>query len=263
MTDEVVVPQEGEGDAPQGGEPQYTALEQEALSHGWKPESEFDASSGKEFRSAKEFMQLKPLYDKIDEQHKEVKNLKRGLEAFGKHYNKVEQAAYERAMNELKSARTQALEEGDLVRAEAIRDEMDEKRAEATRKPVVEEVQVDRSAEMNSWKQKNDWYEKDEDMTAYADGVGNKLLAQGKEPTEILAEVARRTRAAFPHKFRNPNKDSAPIVGGGSSKGKSGGSDTAFMSPTEVRIMESLIKSGAPITREVYINDLKKSKGLK
>jgi hypothetical protein len=241
--------------------PEYSAIEQEAMSFGWKPESEFDASSGKEFRSAKEFMTLKPLYDKIDEQHKEVKKLKQGMEAFGKHYNKVEQAAYERAMNDLKAERKAALEEGDLVRAEEIRDVMDEKKAEATRRPVVEVPQVDMSAEMQSWRQRNDWYEKDEDMTAYADGVGNKLLRSGKDPSEILAVVAQKTRAAFPHKFRNPNKDVAPRVESGSSvKGKSS-SAASQLTAEETRIMDSLLRSGAPIDREVYIKDVLKSRG--
>lgn len=268
MADEITMtmPEGVEPVAPQEQAPvpvEYSEVEQEAMSHGWKPEAEFDSKSGKEWRTAKEFMALKPLYDKIDEQHKEVKNLKRGMEAFGKHYNKVEQAAYERAMNDLKAKRTAALEEGDLVRAEEIRDEMDDKKREATQRPVIEVPVEDRTAEMNSWKKTNSWYEQDEDMTAYADGVGNKLLRSGKDPSEILAEVARKTRAAFPHKFRNPNKESAPRVESGSGGKNRGGSDTAFMSASDIQIMESLIKSGAPITREVYINDLKKAKGIK
>jgi hypothetical protein len=128
--------------------------------------------------------------------------------------------------------------------------------------PVVEAPQEDRTAEMNSWKQRNDWYEKDEDMTAYADGVGNKLLRSGKDPTDILAEVSKRTRAAFPHKFRNPNKDTAPKVESGSSGKNRGGSETSGLTAGEIQIMEQLIRSGAPITREAYIKDLKKSKGV-
>ncbi len=241
--------------------PELSAVEQEAMSFGWKPESEFDPASGKEFRTAKEFMALKPLYDKIDEQHKELKTVKKGLENFGKHYNKMEQAAYERAMNDLKSARKTALEEGDLVRAEEIRDEMDETKAAATKRPVVEVPQVDMSVEMNSWRKQNDWYEKDEDMTAYADGVGNKLLRSGKDPSEILAVVSQRTRAAFPHKFRNPNKESAPRVESGTSGKSKGGSGASQLTAQETQIMESLIKSGAPITREGYIKDILKSRG--
>jgi hypothetical protein len=249
---------------PQGepAAPELSEVEQEAMTHGWKPESEFESKTGKKWKTAEQFMELKPLYDKIDEQHREVKNLKKGLEAFGKHYNKMEQATYERAMTDLKSQRKTALEEGDLVLAEDIRDQMEFKKREATLAPVVEAPQEDRTAEMNSWKQRNDWYEKDEDMTAYADGVGNKLLRSGKDPTDILAEVSKRTRAAFPHKFRNPNKDTAPKVESGSSGRNRGGSETSGLTAGEIQIMEQLIRSGAPITREAYIKDLKKSKGV-
>jgi len=248
---------------PQGepAAPEFSEVEQEAMTHGWKPESEFESKTGKKWKTAEQFMELKPLYDKIDEQHREVKNLKKGMEAFGKHYNKMEQAAYDRAMNDLKSQRKTALEEGDLVLAEEIRDTMDLKKREATLAPIVE-PQEDRTAEMNSWKQRNDWYEKDEDMTAYADGVGNKLLRSGKDPTDILAEVSKRTRAAFPAKFRNPNKDTAPRVESGSGGRNRGGSETAGLTAQEIQIMEQLIRSGAPITREAYIRDLKKSKGV-
>jgi hypothetical protein len=260
-----------EGSEPVAPEPtqapapvEYSEVEQEAMTLGWKPESEFEGKPGKKWKSAEKFMEDKPLYDKIDEQHREIKKLKQGLDAFGKHYNKLEQAAYERAMKEMKADRLTALEEGDLVRAEAIRDEMELKKAEATTRPVVDTSvnPVERQQEMDSWRRSNDWYEKDEDMTAYADGVGNKLLRSGKDPSEILVEVARKTRAAFPHKFRNPNKESAPRVESGSGKRSSGGSDTAGMTATEIQIMESLIRSGAPITREGYIKDLKKAKGV-
>jgi hypothetical protein len=268
MADEIemTLPEGSEPEAPQEPQapaaPEYSEVEQEAMALGWKPESEFDGKPGKKFKSAEKFLEDKPLYDKIDEQHREIKKLKQGLDAFGKHYNKLEQAAYERAMKEMKADRLTALEEGDLVRAEQIRDEMDAKKAEATTRPTIDAVDpVERQQEMNSWRKSNDWYEKDEDMTAFADGLGNKLLRSGKDPSEILAEVARKTRAAFPHKFRNPNKESAPRVESGSGKKSSGGSDTAGLTATEIQIMESLIRSGAPITREGYIKDLKKAKG--
>ncbi len=254
-------PQDTQEVAPQA--PEYSEIEQEAMTHGWKPEAEFESKNGKKWKSAEAFMELKPLYDKIDEQHREVKNLKKGLDAFGKHYNKIEQAAYERAMTELKDQRKTALAEGDLVLADEIKEVMDLKKQEATSRPVV--AQPDPAAqavEMEGWRKVNPWYEQDEDMTAYADGVGNKMLRSGKDPSEILAEVSKRTRAAFPHKFRNPNKDTAPKIESGSTGKSRGGSDTAGLSAGDIQIMEALIRSGAPITREAYIKDLKKSKGV-
>lgn len=266
MTEEVkiTVPEGTEADKgteSQQSEPQYTETEQEAMKNGWRPEAEFDASKGKKWKSAEQFMELKPLFDKIDEQHKEIKSTKRALQDFGRHYERVEKAAYDRAIKELQAAKRTALEEGDLVKADEISEEIIEKRVEQQKVKAVEVPQTDNSAALASWKQRNEWYQADEDMTVFADGLGNKLLAQGKDPTDILVEVERKTKVAFPHKFRNPNRDSAPRVEGGSNK-KSNSRGADFMSAEETRIMESLLKSGAPITREDFIKDLKKAKGL-
>jgi len=243
-------------------EPEYSEAEQEAMKLGWKPESEFTPRPGRKWKTAEKFLEDKPLYDKIDEQHKVIKKLERSTDMLRSHYEKVEKAAYDRALAELKAERKTALEEGDLVRAEEIRDEIDERKQAAPKPQPVEPDPVIGPA-LDAWKEKNDWYEKDEDMTAYADGLGNKLLKQGKDAKEILVTVEAKVRTAFPHKFRNPNRDSAPRVEGNSKKGKSGGDSLDWMSAEEVRIMESFLKSGAPINREEYIRDMKKVKGVK
>lgn len=251
-----------EADPPQSEAPEYSEVELEAMKHGWKPESEFTPKPGRKWKSAEKFLEDKPLYDKIDEQHKVIKKLERSTDMLRSHYEKVEKAAYERALAELKAERKAALEEGDLVRAEEIRDQIEETKQAAPR-PQPVQPDPDLSSEMDKWKERNDWYEKDEDMTAFADGLGNKLLKSGKNAKEILETVEAKVRTAFPTKFRNPNRDTAPRVEGNSRKGKSGGSETDFMTPDEIRLMENMLKAGVPITREEYIKDMKKVKGVK
>jgi hypothetical protein len=247
----------------QSEQPEYSEVELEAMKFGWKPESEFVSKNGRKWKTAEKFLEDKPLYDKIDEQHKTVKDLKRALDAMRKHYDTVRETEYKRALDELKAQRRQALEEGDLVRAEEIRDEIDETKQRAPKPEVVEDNTRVADA-LKVWKGENDWYEQDEDMTAYADGYGNKLLKQGVDPVEVLEQVTKKVRAAFPQKFRNPNRDTAPRVEGNARKGSGrSGPDDSFMSPAEIQIMERFLKSGAPITREEYIRDMKKSKGVK
>ena len=230
---------------------------------GWKPESEFTPRPGRKWKTAEKFLEDKPLYDKIDEQHKVIKKLERSTDMLRSHYEKVEKAAYDRALAELKAERKTALEEGDLVRAEEIRDQIEETKQAAPR-PQAPLPDPEISSAMDEWKGRNNWYEKDEDMTAFADGLGNKLLKSGKSAKEILETVEEKVRTAFPQKFRNPNRDTAPRVEGGSKKGRStGGDETSFMSADEIRLMDSMLKSGVPITREEYIRDMKKVKGVK
>jgi hypothetical protein len=240
--------------------PEYTEIEQEAMRLGWKPESEFVGKPGKKWKTAEKFLDDKPLYDKIDEQHKTIRKLEKSTDLLREHYEKVEKAAYDRALADLKAQRKVALEEGDLVRAEEIRDEIEDRKALAP-KPQPVQPQVD----MDAWKKANDWYEADEDMTAFADGLGNRLLKQGKDAKEILEVVEQKVRDAFPHKFRNPNRDTAPRVESSSKKSvvSKGSDDTSFMTKEEIKMMEGFLKSGAPITREEYLRDMKKIKGVK
>ncbi len=274
MTEEVKVTmpdgvEEGDDHAPEATPPsetpQFTEVELEAMKHGWKPESEFVAKNGRKWKSAERFMEDKPLYDKIDEQHKLIKRTEKQVDIMRQHYERVEQDAFERAVAELKAQRKQALEEGDLVRAEEIRDELQEKQAKAPR-PQVAQPDPTVAPAMQEWRGRNEWYEKDEDMTAFADGLGNKLLAKGLQPTEILEAVEKKVREAFPQKFvkTNPNRATAPRVEGGSKKSSaSSASDTSFMTAEEVKFMEGMLRAGVPITREEYIRDMKKSKGVK
>jgi hypothetical protein len=242
--------------------PQPSEAEVAAIAHGWRPKEEFDAderNQGKKWRSAEEFMDRKSLYDKIDDQHKKIRNLEKGLESLAIHNKRIEETSYKKALQELKSQRKLALADGDVVKAEEINDEIDELREkQVTAPPALPPVRGE-PPQLTAWKSRNTWYGADGDLTVFADGVGNKLLQEGKSPDEIFTEVEKRVKSAFPHKFRNPNKELAPDVGTGSRKVKG---DSFTLSSDEERIMNNLLRSGAPITKEEYIQQIKKSRGV-
>lgn len=238
-------------------EPQYSEIELQAMEHGWKPKEEFDESTGKKWRSAEEFMDRKSLFDKIDEQHRKIKDLSKGLNALAEHNKKIEQSAYERALRELRAERKQALEEGDLVKAEEIRDRIDEVKEEQRKQPVPQTNVVNTSFEQ--WVAQNKWYESDPDMRAYADGYAQQLVGNGvTDPSVALPQIERKVREVFAAKFRNPNKDRAPSLETGKARSKA---DSFVMTREEEKVMNQLIAAGAPITREDYISQLKKSRG--
>lgn len=241
--------------------PEVNPIEEEARAHGWRPKEEFEAeekNAGKKWRTAEDFMDRKSLFDKIDAVTADNRNLKKGIQTLAEHNAKIEEAAYKRALESLKAERKQALEDADLVRAEEIRDEIDEvkeKMAQAqAAPPVVPEV----PPALAEWKAQNPWYKKDEVMTVYADGIGTRLAQGGMPPELVLKEVERRVRENFPDRFRNPNKDVAPKVEVG---GKRGGGERFRLTEDEERAMNAMIRAGAPITREKYIEDLKKLRG--
>lgn len=254
MTDEVKV------EAPEQTEAvQLNDVEQQAVEHGWKPKDQFDESSGKKWRSAEEFMDRKSLFDKIEEQHKRIRTMEQGLRSFAEYNSTIEKKAYERALSELKHARKEALREEDLLRAEDIQDQIDALKESPPQLPKIP-TPSELPEPIRQWREKNSWYEKDKVMTNFADGLGNRLHAQGMPPSDILVQVEREVREQFPEKFRNPNKSNAPQMETGNKKPNSA-VDAFRLTDEEDRVITNMIRAGAPIKREDYIAQIKKNRG--
>lgn len=239
--------------------PEINPVEEEARAMGWVPKEEFEANpanAGKKWRSAETFVELAPIFDKIDQLHKTNKTLSQGMKALAEHNKKVEQAAYNRARAELLKERKAALEESDFVRAEEIRDKLD---AMAPPQPVpVPEVPADPPQQFVEWRERNRWYDSNEDARLFADTFGVKLANQGLSPDEVLKRVEAKVKTTFPQLFTNPNRSNAPAVESGS---RSKPVERFQMTREEVDVMNAMIRAGAPITREEYIAQLKKTRG--
>lgn len=235
-------------------EVQETEVEVQAREFGWKPKEEFDAeekNKGKKWRDAETFMELKPLYDKIDTSHQRVRTLERGLKALAEHNAKIEKASYEKALKELQAQKKAAVEENDVVRVEELRDQIEEIRTAQQQVKAPEVVPPEPPQELVEWKGKNPWYQTDETMTLYADALGNRLASQGYAPNQVLQEVQRKVREEFPQKFRNPNKDTAPEQVNGDSRGR-GIPRASNMPEADRRIMEGILRTGI-MTKEEYL----------
>ena len=247
-------------------EQQFTETEQKALDMGWRPKSEFEGPED-EFVDAKEFIARKPLYDKISHQSKEMKNLRKGVEALKEHYSKVSDAAYQKALKELQKDRREALVQGDADAFEKA--DLEIKKAEheyaqvlqQNQQPVVPDEPVLNPTFIN-WKNRNTWYDDTQYMRTYADDVAMKLHARGMQPDDILKEVEKSVRKEFPSKFRNPNKDDAPQVGSSSNRNSSTKVDNYQMTEQEHKVWQTLHRvDPEKFSKEKYIADLKKVKG--
>lgn len=252
-----------ENQAPEGQEeqPQLAPIELEAIEHGWKPEEDFKAdpkNEGKKWRSAEEFMDRKSLFDRIEVGNHEVKQLKKTLQQLSQHHANVEKRAYEKALADLKAERKAAIADNDMARAEELRDEMDDLRDKINEvKPPVD-IPAGPPPELIEFKTRNSWYQRDDAMTRYADSVGQELFNQGLPPHKVLEGVEKRTREAFPEKFRNPNRESAPEM---VPSGKRAGTTTGFrLTDEEEKIVKNFVATGI-MTRDQYVAELKKLRG--
>ena len=241
-------------------------IEEKAISMGWRPKDQFEGNE-EEFIDAKEFVRRQPLFDRIENQNKQLKNVTKALEALKVHYTRVEEAAVQKAINQLKAQRKSALADGDGDSFELIDDEIKKAEHQLTQieqvknQPIVKETIV--HPEWQAFQSRNPWYITTGYMRKYADEIGLELESKGIAPVEVLKQVEQAVRKEFPNKFVNPNKQNAPDVeqsrGGGKPTGKESDS---FMNEQERKVMNDLVRSGV-LTKEKYIADLKAAKGLK
>jgi hypothetical protein len=242
--------------------PELSQTEQKALSMGWRPKEEFQGSED-EFIDAKEFVRRQPLFEKIETQNRQIKNVTKALSQLKEHYTKVQEAEYNRAILDLKVQRKEALSAGDGDNFEKLDDKIKEAEQQKAHLEVLNTPQQqaeEAHPEFVSWKSRNSWYDTIGYMKEFADSEGRKLHARGLAPEQVLKEVEKLVRTEFPNKFRNPNKENAPDMerSGGSSTKNSG----FEMDETERKIMNDLVRQKV-MTKEEYIRDLKLVKGLK
>jgi hypothetical protein len=103
------------------------------------------------------------------------------------------------------------------------------------------------------WAAKNEWFGADEPMTLTALYLHKQLTEQeGYDPTsdEYYAEVDKRMRNEFPHKF-TAKKKSGPQVAGASRSSNGRGKQTVKLTPSQVAISKKL-----GITEQQYAKQL-------
>jgi hypothetical protein len=247
-----------------------TETELRALDQGWVPKEEFDGDEDS-FVDAKEFLKRGELFSKIDSQNRELKAVKKALSAFKEHYTKVEETAYKKALADLKKTQKEALVSGDTERFYEIEEQIEDIQTKAQdireAKGALEIAEHDTQPvhpQFQSWVNRNQWYESSPYMRKFADDYGLNLAQQGLSPDVVLRRTEEAVKKEFPNKFVNPNKERAGNVEGSSnrstpSRGAKG--DDFQLDEQERNVMNTLVKGGH-ITKEQYIADLKKAKGL-
>lgn len=256
--------------APEPGgneEPQHSPIELQAMSMGWRPKDQWQGNED-DFVEAKEFVQRKSLFDKIDSQSRQIKNITRTLADFKAHYDNVERAAYQRAYNELKAQRRQALEEEDTRTALQLEDKMEQVQAEYAQK--VEQQRVEQASQSKEpdpvfmqWVQQNQWYVNDPVLHNLADAVGKQYFDSHPTATEhdVFAHVEKVVKEKFPEKFPGNPRRAAPSPVDGGSQRTGVKRDNFKLPPEHQAIMERFVKTIPGFTKEQYIKDYKAQYG--
>lgn len=244
---------------PEGTEqtPVVNEVEEQARAQGWVPEDEYQGNG--KWRTAQEFVDRGELFGKIESQNKELKSIRETLAQFKDHHSKVQEAAYKKAIADLKQKKEEALIEGDAK----LVIEVDEQLADVrdTQRAIKQQAQQpapqEEHPEFVAFKNKNGWYDSNRAMRGWADSRGLELAEQGKSPSEVLRIVANEVREEFKHKFENPNRSKPGAVETSATRGgKSPGTDYT-PNATERMLAQKFVKQGLFKTESEYYADLK------
>lgn len=242
----------------------YSPAEQEALAQGWVPKEEFQGDEHK-WVDAGEFLRRGELFKKIEDQSKQLKDVKKALAEMAKLNADIREHEYKRALDALREQKKAALADGDADALIDIDDKIAavrEEQRELKENPPVNEQDTDTGEthpEFKAWVSQNQWYASNGPMKAFADRLGQELQAAGNSPSEVLKKVATAVREEFPNRFRNPNRDKPGNVESGGSRpaGKQG---SFQLTDEERRAMSRFVKLGA-LTEAEYIESIKKVRG--
>ena len=94
-----------------------------------------------------------------------------------------------------------------------------------------------------AWAEKNDWFGTDEPMTLTAFSIHKTLVeSEGWDPhsDDYYAEVDKRIRQEFPHKFGGATRQSGPVVASASRGGQKKGKQKIQLTKSEVAIADKL-----------------------
>lgn len=235
---------------------EYSPAESRAMEKGWIPKDKYDGDPAA-FRSAELYLELEPFYKTVSALKRKNVELEGTLTTLASHHKKVAEVEYARALNDLKQQKKVALNEGDTDAVVELDEQIQDLKIE--QKSVKQEQtaqQVEVPKELTEWKSQNTWYESDPELTKFANSVATHLQYE-MTPTELLREIAKRTRKTFPEKFTNPNRDRAAAVAPSSGKPAGANSDRFKLTDEQTQVMRKLVKNNV-MTEKEYIEDLKK-----
>lgn len=253
---------------------EYSEVERKAIEMGWDPNHE-----GKTFVPAEEYVNRAPLFQRIETQSRELKELKNLQKQMAQHMSSVRKEGYEAALKELENRKLQAVDTGDreqYQRAEseavALRTKMeiDPLTTIVNTSPEISQETVDWVNKNNSWY--NDTSIENRKMKSAAEAIDTYLTNQaridqntrtGQMPDINLKEhfkvVEKEVERLFPHRFRNMNREQPSSVGK-STTGTSGNVVSTGLADkltqNQRALGERFQKSNPEYTLEKYAADL-------
>ena len=232
--------------------------EEEARKQGWKPEEEWEGDPPQSgFKSAEQFVKdgeeipgiLKSRIERLESRIEQLTDSNRQLNEFSKRSLEKEKKEKQNVIKELEEIRKKAIDEGDG----AAFTDADNRINELRQDDGPKEQDLDPAAQ--DWLQHNPWYQTNDKLAAFADGIAERLIRQGFTGQAYWSELTKQTQEAFPNEFENPNRRKPNSVEGDAKpSSKDSNAKTFDNLPPDAKAQYQIFKRDIPgFTKEQYV----------
>lgn len=251
-----------------------TVVEDLARKTGWVPKEEYHGT--KEWVPADEYIlrgndMLHTINKVMKQQKKDNESMQKAVADLKKHNENVyraEVARLEAKIEKLSMDKKEAIKDGDLERVEEIEHALAENKEKVQQAaPKEESGEVEENPEYVEWRDKNQWYGKDDEMTALADTIATRNPKMVY--SELLEKIENAVRKSYPENFESKgngngkgNGSAKPAVssvesGGTRFSGKAAGSKLSFadLSHEQQQIAINFEKKNI-MSRDEYMREL-------
>jgi len=205
--------------------------EEEAAEQGWNPDYD-----GPNKTDAKTFVEKgEKIAGIANARNKNLEarlhNLEDANRKFGEYHKLTlerEQRKGAKQIAELQNELAQAITDGDGQKYQLLDREIDDLKASQN---LVSSGSMDEQAWgqlSQRWMVDNPWYNQNTKLQIYADGLAEKVQAQGFSGAAYFSELSRQVKEAFPEEFKNPAKSNANAVEDGGQKASSNSKEHTY-----------------------------------
>lgn len=230
--------------------PEYTPVEQEALSMGWVPKDQWKGAE-EDWTPAKAFIK----YGQLESEHKKTKaeasQKEKVIKSMKDYYLNVKEDAKKEIEDTLKRQKREAIKNEDYARVAEIDLQLDELTDNLDRRFKQRDVGMEKDTaevtgpppEFYEWNKKNSWYQmgKQDGLTKEADvlAVAYAQMNPNAPYQEVLDHVTDRIKKLFPEKFVNPKERPADVNEPGETTGDAKSKKSVRLSEAEKRAAEA------------------------
>jgi hypothetical protein len=233
--------------------PEGRDYEAEARKQGWAPLDDWKGDP-KDFKSAEQFVKdgeqipaiMKSKIEKLEGRVEQLLESNKRFNEFSQRSLEKEKKEKQKVIQELEQLRKQAITDGD---GEAF--DRADKQLSDLKSEEIDTNGIDPLAK--NWLENNSWYETNVKLAAYADGIADRLVAQGYTGRAYFEQLTKNVKEAFPDEFGNKRRSQPNTVEAGT-EAVTGSERTFSDLPKEAKDAFKQFQRDIPgLTKEQYV----------